>query len=579
MQKNTIILLFFILFSIFLLNHCFVKKDADFIIFKKNSCGGRLSLVLDLEKGKLLPPSVNKPSIKNAYNEVKSHFLKSNEIPHKVIDLFHRPVANMLFSIVGLDDSIILQSPNSVCPIALSELLMKQDSNNNEKGKKCSSSTPALPKFVSLLTGQRMHSHKIYSSILMDKFQHTQKAFGEFGTFAEQKNLLDMFLDDFPEASLISVSSNEQFLKATTPIKSRNNQEYLRNPEEHQTLINRNDKNIMRNSPLFTNKDLKFQSNKGQQQQQQESDPTEWFLFKGVKFNFKEDLFLTELHSFEEALMSQKNSPRRPSLFLFTFYSLRHLAVRYGIHSDQYREALQYLSEYLPYLMEKSFVKIFPKGRVAGQVVLLGGLPSSSLSDVHHGGDLSSSESQMNRFSVENMLSFLKKKRGNENIEQELVTSHFPVLYTKKTLSLQTTTGLGRTANLKLCQQIQEYLKKLGTTSQDATTTTTTTVDEKEVDFTVYCRGLTGERGGSMKDLFQLPPPYPPYHNPYYPNDTNETYIPSLIAIADWQAFFWVSVFIAVSVYLAVYVISVIETNDITSYIVVDIQENTLQQQ
>jgi hypothetical protein len=55
---------------------------------------------------------------------------------------------------------------------------------------------------------------------------------------------------------------------------------------------------------------------------------------------------------------------------------------------------------------------------------------------------------------------------------------------------------------------------------------------------------------------------------------TNETTLD--LEIADWQTQFWTGLMIAIFLYLALYVVTLIEYNDITSYIVVDIQEKAI---
>lgn len=111
---------------------------------------------------------------------------------------------------------------------------------------------------------------------------------------------------------------------------------------------------------------------------------------------------------------------------------------------------------------------------------------------------------------------------------------HFPVIYTKE-------------ENTEICEQVKSLLNQ---------------------HYQVSCGGVNTDKGlGRKPKLFTIQPDLRlDWIN------SNDTTLQTA-AIADWQTWLWTSVLMWIAIFAAVYMVSTIEYDDITSWIILDLQE------
>eukprot|EP01080_Neovahlkampfia_damariscottae_P006155 gene6155-10162_t len=238
-----------------------------------------------------------------------------------------------------------------------------------------------------------------------------------------------------------------------------------------------------------------------------------------VKFSLteQEDLtLLAEIIAFKTLIERiPKVTSTSPSLYTLTFASLKGINSKYGRKSLKFETSV--------YLVDKIISEIIPtfadrfESRTTTEVALIGGMKNSLIED--------------NKNVVEKLENALD---SNLLIKFKSV---FPLVYLKK---------IDKETEDRLCQEVKEIAQN---------------------EFKVSCLNEKKQIKG-QRQLFN-------FAEILQTNTTTNT-TDNTLAIADWQTSLWAGVIIAVAVFLALYVVNLIEYNDITSYIVVDIQEKAI---
>jgi hypothetical protein len=195
------------------------------------------------------------------------------------------------------------------------------------------------------------------------------------------------------------------------------------------------------------------------------------------------------------------------------------MIAKYGVKSSKY-EAAVYLIDRVTLELVQIFSSRFDS-RTTSQIVLLGGVKNSMVED------------------NEELVEKLEK-----TLSGELLISFrkiFPLIYLK---------SMDETKEKELCEKVKVSV---------------------ENQFKVSCLNVQKAEKIASRELLFAGAELLQTNETASTNETDKD-----LAIADWQTQFWTGLIIAIFLYLALYVVTLIEYNDITSYIVVDIQDKAI---